>query len=232
MDNIRAAKGKLRTQGPFWYRGHANPDYILTPTLFRAPANVVKEKDLFNDYERSAARLMAKRDSDWELLFDMQHYGIPTRLLDWTEVLGVAIAFAMYDSKSDCQDSAIYILDPVSLNSKSGIDGIKRVPGDPGFEYKSIYWDNSPFAAIYPIAIDPPLQSDRMFAQKATFTIHGRDPKSLGAQCPDSVQKVLLPSSAKPAAREFLEHAALDAYSIYPDIVGMARHIRKKHLDM
>ncbi|MGZ4963049.1 MAG: FRG domain-containing protein [Limisphaerales bacterium] len=214
-----------------WYRGHPRTSYTLIPSLLRYPNGLQKERDLFNDYERSAARLMKQRRSDWELLFDMQHYGIPTRLLDWTEVLGVAIAFAMYDSKSDCEDSTIYVLNPVELNKIQGLQEIKRVPGDAAFEYKSIYWNNVPFAAKHPIAIDPPLQSDRMFAQKATFTIHGINSSPLDQQCPRAARKVVLPFAAKPAAREFLDHAALDSYAVYPDIVGMARHIRRKHLD-
>ena len=33
--------------------------------------------------------------TDWEQLFAMQHYGMPTRLLDWSENLFVAAYFAM-----------------------------------------------------------------------------------------------------------------------------------------
>jgi hypothetical protein len=39
-----------------------------------------------------------------------------------------------------------------------------------------------------------------------------------------------LPSAAKQEAREFLKWANLDEYTIYPDIVGMARHIKRKIL--
>ncbi len=60
------------------------------------------------------------------------------------------------------------------------------------------------------------------------FTIHGDDARPLEEQCPEVVKTVTLKKEAKAAAREFLEYANLDEYSIYPDIVGMSRHLRRK----
>jgi hypothetical protein len=68
------------------------------------------------------------RDSDWHYLFDMQHHYIPTRLLDWTTVLGVAIFFALL---KDYGDSAIFMLNPEALNTqflnKAGIVNPERI---------------------------------------------------------------------------------------------------------
>jgi hypothetical protein len=80
---------------------------------------------------------------------------------------------------------------------------------------------------MYPIAINPPFQNARMLAQKGAFTIHSNNPQPLEEQCPESVRKIPLPNNAKEGARQFLEYANLNEYSIYPDIVGMASHIRK-----
>ena len=160
----------------------------------------------------------------------MQHYGIPTRLLDWTDVLGIALAFALYDSRDDHEDSVMYVLDPLRLNKKSGLEEIKRVPIDTDFKYKSIYWQGKPIRASFPIAIDAPLQNDRIAAQSGSFTIHGSSLEPLEQQVPGCVQRIVLRSVVKPAAREFLDYANLNPFSIYPDIVGMARHIVRKHL--
>lgn len=227
---VRRAREELGNPATVWYRGHSRARYVLTPYLLRFDGGLQKEQQLFHEYERSAARLMAKRENDWELLFDMQHYGIPTRLLDWTDVLGIAVAFALYDSRDDHEESAIYVLDPLKLNKKSGLDEIKHAPGDSSFEYKSIYWHGRPFGASFPIAIDPPLQSGRMVAQNGTFTVHGANPEPLDQQASQCIRRIVLKPGAKRGGREFLEFANLNAFSIYPDIVGMARHIVRKHL--
>jgi FRG domain len=142
-----------------------------------------------------------KRNNDWELLVDMQHYGIPTRLMDWTDVLGVALAFALYDSNNDHESSAIYILDPISLNKLSGLEEIKRAPNDPDFKYKSIYWHGRPFKALLPIAMDCGFHNDRIAAQKGNFTIHGANSAPIDAKAPSTIRKIVLESSAKPEAR-------------------------------
>ena len=71
-------------------------------------------------------------------------------------------------------------------------------------------------------------QTERVFAQRGVFTVHGDDPRPLEEQCPDVVKRIILRNEAKAAAREFLEYANLDEYSIYPDIVGMSRHLSRQ----
>ena len=230
LDCVRKARSELNNPDLLWYRGMSRSDYELIPSLLRVVNGLKKEQDLFNEYQRSAARLTVPRSNDWELLFDMQHYGIPTRLLDWTDVLGVAIAFALYDTKDDEHDSSIHLLDPLKLNSKSGPKEVRRPTNDKDFNYKSIYWYSRPFNAVYPIAIDGPLQNDRMVAQQGAFTLHGSQFDFFETDGQDCLRKIVMKPGAKTGAREFLEYSNLNAYSIYPDIIGMARHIVRKHL--
>jgi hypothetical protein len=173
---------------------------------------------------------MAKKwENDWETLFDMQHYGIPTRLLDWTETLGVAVAFAVLDHHSSHGDLAVYVLDPIKLNKKCGLRKIKEIP-DKRFEYKAIYWHNDPFSAEFPIAIAPPFKNQRMLAQNGTFTIHGSNGAAIEDLVYDAVVKVPLPESTLDGAKEFIEYADLNPHNIYPDLLGIAEHLKRKHL--
>ena len=175
-----------------WFRGHAKASYNLVPSLFRFPQGVEKEQALFNEYERSAAYLIGEKKNDWETLNDMQHYGLPTRLLDWTEVLGNAIAFALYDSGDDSFDSAIYLLDPLALNALSGLKEVKRAPSDSEFGYKAVYWHGRPFYPNFPIAIDGTLHNSRLRAQNGSFTVQGRVADALEMQAESVVRKVIL----------------------------------------
>ncbi len=230
LDEVRAAEVDLGNPAEVWYRGHSDHAWQLVPSLPREPDWEKKEKALFLEFTKSASRLFDRRGSDWETLFDMQHYWVPTRLLDWTTVIGVAIAFILHSDYADANDSALFVLDPNALNRLSGRDDVINVPEDKSFDYKTIYWQNRPIQIEKPLAIRPGQQSDRLRAQKGVFTVAGSLPTGFETAAAATFRKVALPSAAKPEAREFLRWANLDEYTIYPDIVGMARHIKRKIL--
>src|SRR5256885_5488571 len=56
------------------------------------------------------------RSSSWHALYLMQHHGLPTRLLDWTETFGIALYFAL---KGCDDDATVWVLDPFELDRKS-----------------------------------------------------------------------------------------------------------------
>lgn len=229
LEQVKGAESELGNPREVWYRGHSQENWELVPSLLRVPDWEKKEKLLFSEFTKTASRLFDKRTSDWETLFDMQHYWIPTRLLDWTTVMGVAIAFILHADYSSAENSALYVLDPEMLNRLSGRD-IINLPEDKKFDYKAMYWEHNPVKIEKPIAIRPSQQSDRLRAQKGVFTVHGTIDSGFEASAKDCYRKICLPKEAKEEAREFLKWANLDEYTIYPDIVGMSRHIKRKIL--
>lgn len=48
----------------------------------------------------------------------MQHYGLPTRLLDWSESPLVALYFALSSDEDAKADAAVWVLNPMKLNKK------------------------------------------------------------------------------------------------------------------
>lgn len=227
---IKEAESELGNPREVWYRGHSNENWSLIPSVMRVNDWEIKEKELFLEFTKIASRLFDKRSNDWETLFDMQHYWIPTRLLDWTTVMGVAIAFILHNDYAEAENSALFVLDPTSLNRLSGRHEIINVPEDKGFEYKKIYWERIPVQIDRPLAIRPGQQSDRIRAQKGVFTVHGTLESGFETSADQCFKKIVLPSDAKEEAKDFLKWANLDEYTIYPDIVGMAHHIKRKIL--
>lgn len=230
LEQVRQAESDLGHPREVWYRGHSDESWMLTPSLLRYGDWEIKEKELFLEFKKTASRLFDNRGTDWETLFDMQHYWVPTRLLDWTSVMGVAIAFILHNDYSDSTDSALFVLDPTALNRLSGREEVINIPEDKNFDYKTIYWDKRPFKVEKPLAIRPPQQSDRLRAQKGVFTVHGTIEGGFEETANDCFRKIILPSEAKEEAKDFLKWANLDEYTIYPDIVGMAHHIKRKIL--
>jgi len=115
LERVQAASAELdfaHHERP-WYRGHSRASHQLLPSLFRAnvakgacppdavaqPQDVLRlEGDLFFEFQARLGREHLDNHSAWDILFLMRHYGLPTRSLDWTEVLGVAVYFALSGS--------------------------------------------------------------------------------------------------------------------------------------
>src|SRR5262245_26762387 len=91
LSAIKQAKADLGNPETLWYRGHPNADFYLLASLLRFNNGLLKEQQLFTDFRKFSDRILKRRASEWETLFEMQHYGVPTRLLDWSETFGIAL---------------------------------------------------------------------------------------------------------------------------------------------
>ena len=82
------------------YRGHPNRSYTLKPTIFRSTAHTENEHLLLRDLVSMHPDQFASDTSALEMLVRMQHYSLPTRLLDasWNPL--VALYFAAQSKKT------------------------------------------------------------------------------------------------------------------------------------
>src|SRR5712692_70502 len=163
-DEVRCAKDSLPNPDKVWYRGHTSVCYQLIPSLYRYKSGVKKEQELFADFVEGGGRKFVRHvfnesdeldlDQDWMTLFDMQHYGVPTRLLDWTGTFATAVAFALLDREETNNDpAAVFVLDPLSLNQKAH-EGLIEIRKDGYYKYKNYYWKGP--RPESPVAIQTP----------------------------------------------------------------------------
>ena len=78
----------------FYYRGHADRRWKLLPSIFRTSNGVEKEHLLFRDMVAHMPQSFSECKSALDYLVQMQHYELPTRLLDVTKNPLVALFFA------------------------------------------------------------------------------------------------------------------------------------------
>lgn len=90
----------LQKKHTLFFRGHADPNYILQPSIMRSKQLLENESKLYQDLIINCPDDFEKCYSHLEKLVKMQHYGLPTRLLDITRNLLVALHFAC-ESKTE-----------------------------------------------------------------------------------------------------------------------------------
>ena len=93
-----------RTRSSYCYRGMRNADYDLTTSLHRNCKNACAKLeqpllDNFINYGRIEDPSI--NESVWKAMVIGQHYGLPTRLLDWTHSTLVALHFATLEENLD-----------------------------------------------------------------------------------------------------------------------------------
>lgn len=217
-----------------WWRGQKQADWNLQPSLFnRGLAH--KEENL-----NARFKLMAKvrrgevpNSSDslgW--LFLMQHYRLPTRLLDWSQSPLVALYFAV--EKPDDTDAAIWGLCPTRLNRIEGKINSICMPGSPtigglGIQAfkKNVEQIDERILAVLTEEADL-----RHMVQQSAFTIHGRnEPLDRATAANEFLIKIRIPSTAKERLRQALALFGISRASLFPDLENLALELQSLDFD-
>lgn len=145
------------------FRGQLDSTWKIEPSITRQLQNyqmVIYEDFLLESKldkeEIKELNLQLETDSEYEWLMLCQHYGVPTRLLDWTRNILVALFFACYDEKNTCtnKDGVIFICDSSDYTNNVIHDTNLRESHELNF-------------------IEPSIQNPRIEAQKGCFMIWG-----------------------------------------------------------
>lgn len=99
LDKLAEIQKSKPDDTELFFRGHADHAYEAEPTIFRKNGNgernlLKNEKHLFNDIITQCPEDFKDCQYTFEYLVKMQHYGLPTRLLDITGNALVALYFA------------------------------------------------------------------------------------------------------------------------------------------
>lgn len=231
-----------------WYRGCTPGDRRLQPQIFSHPDSheteglkQIESQILSRFRQRCVPYLDRTLERPWEHVFLAQHFGVPTRLLDWTENPFIALYFAVawrpHGGPPPEGAAAIWILDPAAWNqcvlAQSSYKGGPLSIDDDVFSG----YDPAPSGPTRrdPVAIYGTHNSARIVAQRGVFTIfgHNADPmedvfQSNDSFVPRGLIKVHLPAGNRADLREGLFSIGITHSVVWPDLDGLARDIKRE----
>jgi hypothetical protein len=237
-------KYQAKSEETLWYRGCGTITYTLLPSLYRhkkirTPEKLGElEQSLMTRFRQQSIPYHTRSlDDDWSTLYFMQHYGVPTRLLDWTRNPLIALHFALMTGPYSAQKKTVWILDPVQWNrhalSHQSYKGSTLTPGD---EALKGYKPRNMFSAMnkFPVALYGEHNSPRIVAQQGVFTIFGQVVEPMEKMYVDenfpeeSLIRITIEGSSviNKIRTSMLNHGITESV-VYPDLEGLALEIKR-----
>jgi hypothetical protein len=222
----------------WWFRGHRTEAWELLPHVRR---NHTPEQERYLSHEfraraglRHTARLAYNDIPNWLAL--MQHYGLPTRLMDWSQSALVAAFFAVEAAMPHSEvevttDACIWALAPGSLNASQGFepllyslnsDQLRQRLLEPAF-----YPPDGDAIVLAAMAVESDI---RMQVQRGAFTVHGSPtPLDRLEGSEQWLRKFLIPKDAVPLLARELRLLGVGLADLFPDLHNLARELRALH---
>jgi hypothetical protein len=212
-----------------WYRGHSNADatWRLIPSSFRQfPSTENEQAAVLNFCRRAPSRHPSTPPlgdrAAWLCL--MQHYGLPTRLLDWTESILVAAYFAASDLTQKT-DGAIFALAPMILNNTANLPYIPML-SNPELSNRILPAFGGTVKEQDIVAAIMPDVDQRMFIQQAVFTLHStRTPLDENITQDSYLLRATIPAAAKERIEWELRVCGVSRSKLFPDLGNLALEV-------
>ncbi|PTB31282.1 FRG domain-containing protein [Photobacterium phosphoreum] len=179
----------LDRKNELWFRGVASEDHKPVPGIIWRDIQS-KEGALEHSFLVSFKSYIANEELNaWEIFALMQHHGLPTRLLDWSESALVALYFALTSEPNNDGDRVVWVMNPFELNRRCvGVNSLfcpaaiannNIVVNGVEFNFDLYLGGNLKPAGIErrlpekPMAINTTQHLKRVSSQKGCFTVHG-----------------------------------------------------------
>jgi hypothetical protein len=167
---------------------------------------------------RSRPYLEIQPETDWDWLAIAQHYGMATRLLDWTENPLAALWFAVRERPQSDKDGALWIFFPLD---EQIVEDESKV---------------NPFDAPATMVFRPKHITPTIAAQGGWFTAHRFRPSQRhfvplekNAKYKDLLVKFTLKAEEFENIRQQLNLCGVNSASLYPGLDGLCSHMDWKH---
>ncbi len=220
-----------------WYRGVADARWGLVPSIQRSKQRIACERYLTNDFYIKTKQILdkcpdKKNYAAWMSL--MQHYGLPTRLLDWSQSPLISVFFATETYRMNHEiDACVWVLVPRRLNEREGFGScVYPVDADtvqgmllPAFKERGHNGD----LADKIIACHSTENNLRMYSQQANFTIHNSLRKLEEVCDEDTLYKIIIPANRKRYFLDSLMVFGITEGFVYPDPDHISNDLKRQY---
>ena len=237
----------------FFYRGHCYVAFKSVPSIFRNEQYILHENQMYHEAIRKNPSVFTEDMSTFDKLVKMQHYELPTRLLDITTNPLVALYFACQSFKNEdgkeCDgavliypmiDEHILYYDDVQVSMLSNLTKCSEnfSPGDmkdfmpiiqkeiPSFSDKEYH--QSVLSNVY--CVMPKINNERIIRQHGAFFIFGmgktkKDP----AKIKDQPITIRIKAESKESILKELQLLGIDEAALFPETDKILKQIKRQY---
>lgn len=222
----------------YWFRGQDDASFSLIPKAFRWEYIKENERDILNDFKQKACLVSGVHPVDeWGWIILGQHYGLPTRLLDWSDNPLQALYFAcqsVVNSNGEEQDGKLFVLEPDKMNQETLGDDSAPSPilleerEDKCRPYLPESHDSTGNSPLAVVAMD---DFPRIGAQNGCFTVCSDPLYEYNDPEQKVIRQFIIPGGKKELILGELDFLGVDAASTYPDLDHLAQQVAKRHFN-
>jgi hypothetical protein len=192
------------------FRGQSTA-WPLRPSIGRLSSYLPEQElQLFREFQRSALPLVDRAQllNDWDWLALAQHYGLPTRLIDWTTNALVAVFFASQPSAKEKKDGEV-----VAVSAS-----------DIGYYQADRSDEVSPFSIVEPRFLKPSAVANRIVMQRGLFSVHPTPDRPWRLR--NQTESFSVPAAMKVEFQRALFSMGVDAAFLMADLDGLSRTLK------
>lgn len=273
LDVLNRYKSEFSTtfhNDSFMFRGMSDVSWKLLPGIFREyPKDVVSQKqhskiyrsnenEILTHFRKEASGFLpnTSQNDDFTWLQYAQHYGVPTRLLDFTANPLVALYFSC-QSESKC-NSVVWVIninnfqrwsqdEDICKSNNTREIVIDRIMCEMCGDFIHMESSERPPLKERPLFFLPPYIDQRMSAQASRFMLWGTNRSALEDMIaeenwmkftPEAISlwiendqrflaKIIIPVECKHRIIEELDLLNISSKTVFPGLDGIGRYINK-----
>jgi hypothetical protein len=257
-DSWNESIGRYRSS--FVFRGLSDKTYPMDTSLMRlGGAYSELEKHLLRNFRKYAQSMAGELGSFWRLLTVAQHYGLPTRLMDWTYSPYVALHFVTENHRQFHVDGVIWVVDfhmvhthlPKELHSLLESEGAQAftvelltslkletecaTPDSSSFhEFVETLteFDRLGAAEDFLLFFEPPSIDDRIINQFALFSVMPNPRSRIDnwlKSHPEFFRRIIIPAELKWECRDKLDQCNITERVMLPGLGGLCTWLKRHY---